>query len=171
MSHPESNGSRLKVLEKKRDWRAPATLCETSPASSSIDRSPWASSRRSPPDGRQQTPDGYSNLERMLAAAIRRGAHVGLCGSCMDARAIRDDTSSRAPSKTPTGGTTSRRIELEGSKGRRSMGCVARPDAFGLLSATEDIKERSTTRPYGRDDDRARRNVPRAVAEGAASAA
>jgi uncharacterized protein involved in oxidation of intracellular sulfur len=38
----------------------------------------------------QKTPDGY-NLERMLAATIRRGAEVGLCGSCMDARAIRDD--------------------------------------------------------------------------------
>jgi uncharacterized protein involved in oxidation of intracellular sulfur len=39
----------------------------------------------------QQTPDGYYNLERMLTAAIRRGAHVGLCGSCMDARAIREE--------------------------------------------------------------------------------
>jgi uncharacterized protein involved in oxidation of intracellular sulfur len=39
----------------------------------------------------QQTPDGYYNLERMLAAAIRRGAQVGLCGNCMDARAIREE--------------------------------------------------------------------------------
>jgi uncharacterized protein involved in oxidation of intracellular sulfur len=39
----------------------------------------------------QQTPVGYYNLERILAAAIRRGAQVGLCGSCMDARAIRDE--------------------------------------------------------------------------------
>ena len=39
----------------------------------------------------QQTPDGYYNLERMLAAAIHRGAEVGLCGTCMDARAIRDE--------------------------------------------------------------------------------
>ncbi len=39
----------------------------------------------------QKTPDGYYNLERMLAAAIRRGAQVGLCGSCMDARGIRDE--------------------------------------------------------------------------------
>jgi uncharacterized protein involved in oxidation of intracellular sulfur len=36
----------------------------------------------------QKTPDGYYNLERMLTAAIRRGAQVGLCGTCMDARAI-----------------------------------------------------------------------------------
>jgi uncharacterized protein involved in oxidation of intracellular sulfur len=27
----------------------------------------------------------------MLAAAIHRGAHVALCGSCMDACAIRED--------------------------------------------------------------------------------
>jgi uncharacterized protein involved in oxidation of intracellular sulfur len=27
----------------------------------------------------------------MLVAVIRRGAEVGLCGSCMDARAIRED--------------------------------------------------------------------------------
>jgi uncharacterized protein involved in oxidation of intracellular sulfur len=39
----------------------------------------------------QKTPDGYYNLERMLAAAIRRGADVGLCGTCMDARGIRDE--------------------------------------------------------------------------------
>jgi uncharacterized protein involved in oxidation of intracellular sulfur len=39
----------------------------------------------------QRTPDGYYNLERLLAAAIRRGAEVGLCGSCTDARAIREN--------------------------------------------------------------------------------
>jgi uncharacterized protein involved in oxidation of intracellular sulfur len=37
----------------------------------------------------QQTPNGYYNLERLLAAAIGHGAQVGLCGTCMDARAIR----------------------------------------------------------------------------------
>jgi uncharacterized protein involved in oxidation of intracellular sulfur len=39
----------------------------------------------------QQTPNGYYNLERMLAAAIRHGAQVGLCGTCMDARGIHAD--------------------------------------------------------------------------------
>jgi uncharacterized protein involved in oxidation of intracellular sulfur len=39
----------------------------------------------------QKTPDGYYNLERLLAAAIRRGAEVALCGSCMDARGVRDE--------------------------------------------------------------------------------
>jgi uncharacterized protein involved in oxidation of intracellular sulfur len=36
----------------------------------------------------QTLPDGYYNLERMLKPLIRRGAEVGLCGTCMDARAI-----------------------------------------------------------------------------------
>jgi uncharacterized protein involved in oxidation of intracellular sulfur len=39
----------------------------------------------------QQTPNGYYNLERMLGAAIRHGAQTGICGTCMDARAIRDE--------------------------------------------------------------------------------
>jgi uncharacterized protein involved in oxidation of intracellular sulfur len=38
----------------------------------------------------QQTPNGYYNLERMLRAAIRHGAQVGLCGTCMDARAMNE---------------------------------------------------------------------------------
>jgi uncharacterized protein involved in oxidation of intracellular sulfur len=39
----------------------------------------------------QQTPNGYYNLERLLSSVIRRGAEVGLCGTCMDARALRDE--------------------------------------------------------------------------------
>jgi uncharacterized protein involved in oxidation of intracellular sulfur len=36
----------------------------------------------------QRVPEGYYNLERMVAALARRGAEVGLCGTCMDARAV-----------------------------------------------------------------------------------
>ena len=36
----------------------------------------------------QKTPNGYYHLERMIGAAIRRGAQVACCGSCMDPRAI-----------------------------------------------------------------------------------
>jgi uncharacterized protein involved in oxidation of intracellular sulfur len=39
----------------------------------------------------QQTPNGYYNLERMLSATIAKGAQVGLCGTCMDARGIREE--------------------------------------------------------------------------------
>jgi uncharacterized protein involved in oxidation of intracellular sulfur len=39
----------------------------------------------------QQTPNGYYNLERMVASAIKRGAKVGLCGTCTDARGLKED--------------------------------------------------------------------------------
>ena len=39
----------------------------------------------------QTTPQGYYNLERMLKFAGSRGAAVGVCGSCMDARGIRPE--------------------------------------------------------------------------------
>ncbi len=38
----------------------------------------------------QKTPDGYYNLERMLKPVIRKGK-VLLCGTCMDARGLRDE--------------------------------------------------------------------------------
>ena len=38
----------------------------------------------------QKLPDGYYHLDRMLTAAAHHGAEIGLCGSCMDARAITD---------------------------------------------------------------------------------
>lgn len=41
--------------------------------------------------GGQRTPEGYYNLERMVSALTRRGAAVGLCGTCMDARALTED--------------------------------------------------------------------------------
>ena len=39
----------------------------------------------------QQTPNGYYNIERMVASAIKRGATVGLCGTCMDARGLTEE--------------------------------------------------------------------------------
>ena len=39
----------------------------------------------------QKTPDGYYNLERMLRSTVAKGALVGCCGSCLDARGIADD--------------------------------------------------------------------------------
>jgi uncharacterized protein involved in oxidation of intracellular sulfur len=39
----------------------------------------------------QQTPNGYYNLERMLRGVLARHGQVLLCGSCMDARGIRDE--------------------------------------------------------------------------------
>ena len=39
----------------------------------------------------QKTPNGYYNLERMLLAVTQHGVSVGVCGSCMDARALTPD--------------------------------------------------------------------------------
>lgn len=39
----------------------------------------------------QQTPNGYYNIERMLRSVARRGCEVGVCGTCMDARGLRDE--------------------------------------------------------------------------------
>ena len=38
----------------------------------------------------QVVPQGYYNMERMVALAIRQDAEVGASGSCMDARALTD---------------------------------------------------------------------------------
>lgn len=39
----------------------------------------------------QKVPDGYYHLDRMILSATRRGAQVGCCGTCMDARGINDE--------------------------------------------------------------------------------
>jgi uncharacterized protein involved in oxidation of intracellular sulfur len=39
---------------------------------------------------RQQTPNGYYNLERMLKSVLTRKGRVLLCGTCMDARGLQD---------------------------------------------------------------------------------
>lgn len=38
----------------------------------------------------QQTPNGYYNVERMLANVVRKGGRVKVCGTCMDARGLTD---------------------------------------------------------------------------------
>ncbi len=38
----------------------------------------------------QQVPTGYYNLERMIRSAGRRGAEIGCCGTCLDARGIEE---------------------------------------------------------------------------------
>jgi uncharacterized protein involved in oxidation of intracellular sulfur len=39
----------------------------------------------------QVLPNGYYHLDRMLVSALRHGAEVGLCGTCMDARGLKDE--------------------------------------------------------------------------------
>ena len=38
----------------------------------------------------QKVPEGYYNVQIMLGKVLRKG-EVGLCGTCMDARGMRDD--------------------------------------------------------------------------------
>jgi uncharacterized protein involved in oxidation of intracellular sulfur len=40
----------------------------------------------------QKTPNGYYNIERMLKVLASKGGKVGVCGSCMDARGLREDS-------------------------------------------------------------------------------
>ena len=39
----------------------------------------------------QKVPQGYYNIGDMLGAVGRRGAEVGVCGTCMDARGMADN--------------------------------------------------------------------------------
>jgi uncharacterized protein involved in oxidation of intracellular sulfur len=39
----------------------------------------------------QKVPSGYYNLADMLSAFMRRGGTVGVCGTCLDARGIREE--------------------------------------------------------------------------------
>lgn len=36
----------------------------------------------------QQTPNGYYNIERMIASVARKGGLVRVCGTCMDTRGL-----------------------------------------------------------------------------------
>jgi len=39
----------------------------------------------------QQTPEGFYNVERMVRGLAVKGIPIGACGTCMDARGIRDE--------------------------------------------------------------------------------
>ena len=38
----------------------------------------------------QTVPQGYYNLERMIQVPAQRGAEVAACGSCLDARGLKE---------------------------------------------------------------------------------
>ena len=38
----------------------------------------------------QATPQGFYNIERMLKSVIQKGAEVKTCGSCIEARGLKD---------------------------------------------------------------------------------
>ncbi|MBI3649088.1 MAG: DsrE family protein [Actinobacteria bacterium] len=39
----------------------------------------------------QKTPDGYYNLDKMILSLARKGATVGCCGTCIEARGITEE--------------------------------------------------------------------------------
>ncbi len=39
----------------------------------------------------QKVPDGYYHLDKMIESAARHGAEAGCCGTCLDARGIREE--------------------------------------------------------------------------------
>lgn len=39
----------------------------------------------------QTTPNGYYNIERMMKYSISKGSKVKICGSCADARGVKND--------------------------------------------------------------------------------
>jgi uncharacterized protein involved in oxidation of intracellular sulfur len=39
----------------------------------------------------QTVPNGYYHLDRMLAGVIRHGGEVACCGTCLDARGLREE--------------------------------------------------------------------------------
>lgn len=54
----------------------------------------------------QQTPNGYYNIERMLRAVTNRNGKIGVCGTCMDARAITADQLAEGTSRSTLGELT-----------------------------------------------------------------
>lgn len=38
----------------------------------------------------QKTANGYYNIEKIIKAAVKKGARVKICGSCADARGLKD---------------------------------------------------------------------------------
>jgi uncharacterized protein involved in oxidation of intracellular sulfur len=61
----------------------------------------------------QKTPDGYYNLERMLKSFIKKGGTVLLCGTCMDARGLREDELQEGCKRSTLDGLTTASIEAD----------------------------------------------------------
>jgi len=69
------NGLRLAMQLQKKDEDLELTVFLMGDAASSAHAG-------------QQTPNGYYNVERMLASVSRKGGRVLVCGTCMDARGL-----------------------------------------------------------------------------------
>ncbi|RVX39770.1 uncharacterized protein involved in oxidation of intracellular sulfur [Nonomuraea polychroma] len=48
----------------------------------------------------QRTPNGYYNVGSMIRTLIDRGAEVGSCGTCLDARGIDESRAAKGPHRS-----------------------------------------------------------------------
>ena len=61
----------------------------------------------------QQVPSGYYKVETMLGAAVKHGATVGVCGSCMDARGISESELSEGARRSSMDELTAWTVEAD----------------------------------------------------------
>ena len=73
----------------------------------------------------QVLPEGYYHLDRLLASAIRRGAEVGLCGTCIWRAGGRRGEARRGSASFLARGVD--RLDALGGQGRLVLGTPHRP--------------------------------------------
>ena len=61
----------------------------------------------------QATPEGYYNIERMLKGVAARGASVGVCGTCMDARGLKESELAKGARRSSLDEVTKWTIEAD----------------------------------------------------------
>lgn len=61
----------------------------------------------------QKVPQGYYNVQTMLAAVTRHGGGIAVCGTCMDARGITDPELVEGARRSSLGEWTSWTIEAD----------------------------------------------------------
>lgn len=99
----------------------------------------------------QKVPDGSYNLGRMIEALGRRGAEVGLCGTCLDARGVTEDRILPTAHRSTLEGLAEWTLWVEGcSSSRRPMpppGCA--PPARDPTPAPGSPRGRSASSTCG----------------------
>jgi uncharacterized protein involved in oxidation of intracellular sulfur len=63
--------------------------------------------------GGQRTPEGFYSIERMLKRVLAANGHVLLCGTCMDARGVRDDELMEGARRSTMDGLAAATIEAD----------------------------------------------------------
>ena len=61
----------------------------------------------------QKVPSGYYNTQNMLDSVIRQGGTVRVCGSCIDARGIKEDELAEGTCRGNLDGLTSWTLEAD----------------------------------------------------------